>query len=160
MLTSRPGTASIELVMVLPVLLVLCGCILTVGHGGAARVTALGGARDGSWAKEPVADPGDVFRLNHDPDASLVEQEFREPFRGFGTLGGREWTATARTGAHFRTWTDDDVSVAIARAGVEPQSALLTLLVTQNADTMPHSAGALGALRDARFIDPVTTGPP
>lgn len=151
--TSRRGTAPVELVMVLPVLLILCGTLLTVGHAGAARIAALTAARDGAWAKEAVADPGDVLRLNHNPDVSLVEQEAREPYRGFAPLNGGE--ASAIAGVHFRAWTEDDLIATGARERNDPRSSgLIELLAKQNGDAMARAAGTLRTLANTRFVDP------
>lgn len=152
---ARDGVATIEFVVVVPILLVLLGAILTVGHAGSARIAALGAARDGAWANEPNTDPGDVLSLNHNPDVSRAEYQAREPFRAFPPLNRREWSATARTETHFKTWTDDDLVVTGARPTSDPwSSGLPALLAAHNHDTLPYAAAALAALSGLRFLAP------
>ena len=152
----RRGTAPLEFVLAVPVLLVMCAGILWVGRAGAARTTALGEARGHAWAEAPAADPGEVLRLNHDPTASLTEYRAVRPFRGVAPFA-REGSATAVTGTHFRTWSHEDATGSGRGEGSHRDASRMELfrrLVARNPDSLPLSGGLLPSLDAARFFDP------
>ena len=152
----RPGTAPLEFVLVLPLLVGLFACILWIGRAGAARTAALSEARERSWAGQSTADPGEVLRLNHNPAVSLSEYRAEQPYRGGGPNSQREMVATAITGTHFRTWSYEDALGSGAgsdAAGME----LLRLLVARNPESFANSGALLPSLDATRFIDPTVS---
>jgi len=73
----RSGTAPIEFVLVLPLLLFLCVGLFLMSRATIAKEAAATRARRDAWAKRPEAKPGDIFLLSHDPAESRVQAATR-----------------------------------------------------------------------------------
>jgi hypothetical protein len=150
---ARPGTAPLEFVLVFPLLLAVALAVVWVGVSGARRIAVVSEARGHGWAGRERADAGDVLRLNHDPNRSLIQS--RRTVSLPKGLGLPPLSAEATTGTHFRFWaTDDRVYLDEPTGETGPHLGLLRTLAERNPESLGRVTAVMGRLGDAALIDP------
>lgn len=69
----RRGIASLELVLVFPLLLAIVSVLFAIGQCDVAKVGTATDARRQTWAQRPKADPGSPLSLFQDPMVSKID---------------------------------------------------------------------------------------
>ncbi len=102
--TRRRGTAPLEFVLVLPLLLAITVAGWWCARAGLTKVGAASDARREAWDKRADADPGVPFDLRQRPLLSAVEAEVETPVPGNNPFAGG--TVRARSFALMvdKTW--------------------------------------------------------
>lgn len=105
----RAGTAPIEFVLVLPLLLFLCAGLFLMSRATIAKEAAATQARREAWSKQPQADAGDVFRLNHDPMRSRVSSVREIQVYGGSLFRAADFKAESRSAVMGHVWDHRNV---------------------------------------------------
>jgi len=105
----RAGTAPIEFVLVLPLLLFLCVGLFLMARATIAKEAAATQARRAAWGKQSQADAGDVLRLNHDPMRSRVAAVTEIPVSGGSLFPTANFKAESRSAVIGHVWDHRDI---------------------------------------------------
>jgi hypothetical protein len=116
----RCGIATLEIVLVFPMLLALVAAIFLVGRADATKSLTATRARDEAWKKRPTADPGEVLRLLNDPIVSAVATEEIRAVSPGPLFRGTNFQARTRAEVTGRPWDRRDIPFDPGRATFDP----------------------------------------
>ncbi len=105
---NRHGIATLEFVLVFPMLLALVAGLFLVARADVSKTLTATQARNELWQRERNANPGAVLALGNDPARSLVAATPSNPVRG-GSLFPNGFTARSKAATTGRTWDYRDV---------------------------------------------------
>lgn len=108
----RPGIATIEFVLVWPLLLMLCAGIFLIARAGIAKEAAASAARRAAFAARKTGAPGEVFLLTHDPQESRVSGAKSVRFTPGPLFRGAAFAGESRGFTLDRTWDSRDAPFA------------------------------------------------
>lgn len=118
----RHGIATLELVLVFPLLLALVAAIFLVARADTARTFTPTKARNEAWKKRPQADPGDVLKVGHDPIRSGVDGSAEAGVKVLPPYGRTTLTARSGATATAHTWDSRAVPFAPGRKWLAPHT--------------------------------------
>jgi hypothetical protein len=139
----RPGIASLEMVLVFPLLLALVAGVFLIARADAAKTFTATRARAEAWNRRADANPGDPLVLGTDPGRSAVDGSGSagvKPGPLFPTANFRARSANTATG---NTWASPTVRFA-------PQPPMVPHMEEFN--QMAKSIGSLGRGVDPRSL--------
>lgn len=105
----RRAVATIEFVMVFPLLVFLVAALFLIARASIAKESAASGARYKAWAARPSAEPGQIYRVNHEPSDSRVSGQHRVTVLPGPLFRNERFTADSVGFAIDRTWDHRDV---------------------------------------------------
>jgi hypothetical protein len=138
----RPAIATLEMVMVLPLLLMLMAGLFLMGRAAVRKETAATSARALTWAQVPNAAPGAILQLNHDPMASAVSATGSQIVDLRGMFNGATLQANSRGTVLGRPWDVQDLPFAPGQGNLNPhQQELIQAASNVNGAAQTLSAG-------------------
>jgi hypothetical protein len=151
---ARHAIATLEMVMVLPLLLMLSAGLFLMGRAIVRKETAATTARQQTWAQLPNAAPGDILQINHAPMASAVTATANQQVDLRGMFNGATLQARSTGTVLGRPWDTQDVPLAPGQGNLTPHKQELD----QVARNIQGVAQGLGAGLDAfrQGLDPAT----
>jgi hypothetical protein len=135
----RAGIATLELLMVLPMLVALVAAIFLLGRAAERKTSSATEARQRAWARRPQAPPGDVLQLLNDPLASEVKDQHVERVPPGPLFRGANFTAESRNHTIARTWDYRLVPFPAGQPGMQPHLDELRKAL----DNVPMLGGAV-----------------
>jgi hypothetical protein len=127
---SRPGIATLELVLVFPLLLSIAAALFILGRATLRKEATATQARNSAWQKRPQAAAGTILHLDHDPLASQVDFTGQKPVQLAPLFKGTTLQAESRSFVLGHTWDFRALPFAPGQGDFRPHADELAKLAS------------------------------
>lgn len=124
----RRGIATLEFVIVFPMLLVMVAAIFLMARADVEKTFVVTNARNDAWQKRATANPGNVLKLLNDPAASEAKGAATHAVVRSNYYAPESFTAEGKATAVGKTWDKEHLKFTPGRPHLDPHRDELTLL--------------------------------
>jgi hypothetical protein len=125
---SRSGIATLEYVLVFPMLLAMAAALFVMGRAVLRKEVVASTARTEAWQKRPNAQPGHPLQLAHNPMTSAVDATATKPVSLGKIFPGQTNQAESRASVTGHPWAKEDIPFAPGQGILRPHGHELDLL--------------------------------
>jgi hypothetical protein len=125
---SRRGIATLEYVLVFPMLLAMAAALFVMGRAILRKEVVASTARKDAWQKRPTAQPGHPLQLTHNPMNSAVDSTATKPVSLGKIFPGQTNQAESRAVVTGHPWVKEDLPFAPGQGILRPHGHELDLL--------------------------------
>jgi hypothetical protein len=140
---SRSGIATLEYVLVFPMLLAMAAALFVMGRAILRKEVVASTARKDAWQKRPSAQPGEPLQLNHNPVDSAVDSTATKPVSLGKIFPGQTNQAESRATVTAHPWAKEDLPFAPGQGILRVHGHELDLLGDNLGSLLGGSGGAM-----------------